>query len=278
MSLTRAWAAWAAWWEGRVPSERYAPLRVGLGLVLLVQWLTLWPVAGLQFDARGLGAAVVGGAWGHVRWTVLDGLTGAQVPALLGVGVALALAFTAGRATRAAGAALFALDVLLLHRSNDWQDGSDCLARCLLFFLCFATPRGGSAVWPLRMVRIQIATVYLATAIWKLRGHDWHDGTALYWALQDPRYQRFSLDAALATATGQRIAALATWSTLGIELALPALLLVPRSRRIGLALGTSLHLGIWLTMRIGMFSPLMLVSYLAFVERDAAGRWLVSND
>ena len=26
-------------------------------------------------------------------------------------------------------------------------------------------------------------------------------------------------------------------------------------------------------MRIGLFSPLMLVSYLAFVERDATARW-----
>lgn len=278
MSLSRAAAAWAAWWEGRVPAARYAPLRVGLGLVLLVQWLTLWPVAGLQFDAQGLGAAQVGAAWGHVRWTALDGLTGWQVPALLGVGVALALAFTAGRAARLTGAALFALDVLLLHRSNYWQDGSDCLARCLLFFVCFAEPRREGPIWPLRMIRIQIAIVYLATAVWKLRGHDWHDGTALYWALQDPRYQRFSLDAALATAVGQQLAALATWATLAIELALPALLLVPRTRRAGLALGVGLHLGIWLTMRIGLFSPLMLVSYLAFVERDAAGRWRVSAD
>ena len=77
---------------------------------------------------------------------------------------------------------------------------------------------------------------------------------------------------------GQWLATLGTWGTLWLEFALPVLLLVPRGRRAGLALGTALHLGIWATMRIGLFSPLMLISYLAFVERDERGRWRVSLD
>lgn len=272
--------AWLRWWEGAVPVARYAPLRVGLGLVFLAEFLTLYPVAHLQFDDRGLSAQSIGSAWGHVRYPLLDHITGAQVDGVITLGAAASVLLAAGVYPRVAGAVAFVLEVLLLHRSNYWQDGSDCLVRCLVFFVCFArlSGPGQTGIWPLRLVRLQVAVVYLATAIWKLQGRDWANGTALYWVLQDPKYQRVSLDWLLSRPLGQGMATAGTWATVLLEFALPVLLLDPRRRRWGLLLGTALHLGIWATMRIGLFSPLMLVSYLAFVERDAAGRWRVSTD
>lgn len=272
--------AWADYWEGRVPVSRYAPIRVGLGILLVAQFVTMLPVAGLQFDATGLSAKWVGSSWGHVRYPFLDAITGWQVTAVIGSGAVASALFAAGVLPRVSGLVAFALEVLLLHRSNYWQDGSDCLVRCLVFFACFArlSGKGDTGIWPLRFLRLQVAVVYLATAVWKEQGRDWPTGAALYWVLQDPKYQRVSLDWLLATQAGQWLATLGTWGTLWLEFALPVLLLVPRGRKAGLALGTALHLGIWATMRIGLFSPLMLISYLAFVERDEAGRWRVSMD
>lgn len=275
-----AWAAWAGWWEGAVPVSRYAPLRVGLGLLFVAEFVTLWPVRRLQLDAAGLSPRVVGSSWGHVRYTALDGISGWQVDAVVIAGAVAAGLYAAGVLPRLFGAVAFVLEVLVLHRSNYWQDGSDCLGRCLLFFLCFArlSGPGVTGIWPLRLARLQVAVVYLATAIWKLQGRDWGNGTAVYWVLQDPQYQRIGVDGILATRLGQGLATGATWGTLVLEFALPVLLLDPRRRRWGLLLGALLHLGIWASMRIGLFSPLMLVSYLAFVERGPDGRWRVSDD
>lgn len=273
-------SAWLGWWEGRIPVSRYAPLRVGLGLLFLAQFLTLLPIAHLQFDARGLSAKQVGSSWGHVRYPLLDGITGWQVDAVVAAGALASVLFAAGVLPRLMGATAFVLEVLLLHRSNYWQDGSDCLIRCLVFFVCFAKLSGGgeTGIWPLRFARLQVAIVYFSTAIWKLQGRDWNNGSALYWVWQDPKYQRISLDWLLSTEVGQALAMAGTWGTVVAEFALPVLLLDPRRRKWGLILGTMLHLGIWATMRIGLFSPMMLVSYLAFVERDADGRWRISTD
>lgn len=271
---------WLEWWEGSVPASRYGPLRVGLGVVLLAEFLTLFAVAHLQFDARGLSAGQVGSSWGQVRYSLLDGISGGQVDAVVAVGALASVLFAAGVLPRIMGTAAFVLEVLLLHRSNYWQDGSDCLVRCLVFFACFArlSGAGETGIWPLRLVRLQVAIVYLSTAIWKLQGRDWTNGSALYWVLQDPKYQRISLDWLLSNEWGQALAMAGTWGTVVAEFALPVLLLDPQRRKYGLVLGTMLHLGIWATMRIGLFSPMMLVSYLAFIERDANGRWRISTD
>ncbi len=263
-----------------IPTSRYVPLRIGLGILFFFQFATMLPVAELQFDSRGLSAAWVGSSWGHVRYDLLDSITGWQVYAVIGAGALASLGLAGGVFPRLCGVTAIVLEVLLLHRSNYWQDGSDCLIRCLVFFTCFArlTGPGDSEIWPLRMVRIQIAVMYLATAIWKMQGSDWSNGTALYWVLQDPKYQRVALDGVLSTPWGQWLAMVGTYATLWLEFSLPILLLDPQRRKYGLALGTALHLGIWASMRIGLFSPLTLISYLAFVERGADGRWRVSED
>lgn len=278
--MRRALSAYLGWWEAEIPVSRYVPLRIGVGLLFVIQYLTLIPIARLQFDSVGLSTRWVGGTWGHVHWSALDNITGLQTYGVIAAGIVGSVALAAGVFPRIGGTVAFVLQVLLLHRSNYWQDGSDCLIRCVVFFMCFAKLSGPglTGIWPLRLVRIQIAVLYLATAIWKEVGSDWPNGSALYWVLQDPRYQRISLDWALSTQLGQWVATAGTWGTLWVEFALAVLLMDPSRRKWALLVGVALHLGIWATMRIGLFSPMMLVSYLAFVERGEDGRWRVSTD
>ena len=86
-------------------------------------------------------------------------------------------------------------------------DGEDQLFRLMAFFLVFVPthhhfsvhallhrssgPVTGPA-WGLRFVQIQITLVYLATAVAKLRGDEWRDGTALYYVSRlDDAFGRF---------------------------------------------------------------------------------------
>ena len=259
--------AWRAIWDGEVPVARYVPLRIGVGVMFAFALATALPHASVLYDAAlGLPAALTQSTRPH--WGMFDTLSGAAVPSVIGLGIVSALLFAGGIAPRVFGVVAYLVHFGLQDRNGMWADGSDTLLRCLLFFLLLAPlgRRAGTApVWPLRLLQIQIAVVYLATAIYKHTGSDWVNGNALYWVLSDARYMRFPTDLLVGTAAGQTVLRLATWGTLALEYALPVLLLWPRTRRWGIVLGCSLHLGILLLMRIGLYTPVMLVAYLAFV-------------
>ena len=69
-----------------------------------------------------------------------------------------------------------------------------------------------------------------------------------------------------------------TRATLVIEAAIPLLVFSPfrtnLTRTIAIAGGVALHLGIFLTMRVGIFSQVMPLSYLAFVPI----RWIDAGE
>ena len=68
----------------------------------------------------------------------------------------------------------------------------------------------------------------------------------------------------LYTTVGQAAAYVATITTLLWELLFVPLVMWRRSRPIALAVGVVLHLGIFLTMSVGMFGPASVWGYQAF--------------
>lgn len=256
--------AWRRCWEGEVPIDRYRPLRIGVGVLLAVAVATTWPHAALFFGEDGLPAAQFASTGPHT----LAILWGVPPHALLVVGIVGALGFAAGIFPRACGLVAFLIHFSLQQRNGFWADGSDNLVRCMLFWLLLAPlgRPGPAPIWPLRFCQLQVVSLYAASGLFKTEGSNWWNGTALYWVLSDARYQRFPLDDLLATPIGQFLCNVGTWGTLAVELSLPILLLVPRTRRIALVIGVAFHLGILATLRIGLFTPVVLVSYLAFLE------------
>lgn len=171
------------------------------------------------------------------------------------------------------------------HRHVTLFDGEDTVFRLLgaaLIFLplahCYSLdawlarrrgrpyPRQGSA-WALRLVQLEISAIYLSTAWEKLRGTDWLDGTALYYVSRlDDLFGHFPIPTALLESlTALR---LMTWSVLAIEVSLPFLLWIPRTRRLGIVLGVALHLGIEYSMSLFLFEWIMLVGLLAFARPE----------
>lgn len=182
------------------------------------------------------------------------------------------------------------------HRHVTLFDGEDTVFRLLgaaLIFLplahCYSLdawragrrgqpyPRAGSA-WALRLVQLEISAIYMSTAWEKLRGTDWLDGTALYYVSRlDDLFGHFPIPTALLESLPAL--RLMTWSVLAIEVSLPLLLWIPRTRRLGILLGVALHLGIEYSMSLFLFEWIMILGLLAFARpedfaalRDLAAR------
>jgi hypothetical protein len=190
-----------------------------------------------------------------------------------------ALALLLGYRTRAATVACW----LYLHsvqmRNLEVCDSGDTVLRLLCFFLMFIdsggrfsldvalgrrTPAATVPALPLCLLRFQIALIYAMAVSWKT-GSSWRDGTAVLRAMQNSDFAR---PLAEAVAKWPGLCSAATYGTLLLEFCFPLLVLSRRSfhRAIAIGFGLLLHGGIFATMRVGVFSLALPVSYLAFVH------------
>jgi hypothetical protein len=110
-------------------------------------------------------------------------------------------------------------------------------------------------------MQIQVAIVYFMTALLKASGKSWLDGTALYYALCNTEYCRFTLGL---TESPLALNALTT-GVLILEFALAFLLWFRTTRWFAIVAGAMLHAGIVLTINIPIFGELMVASYLTFL-------------
>lgn len=116
---------------------------------------------------------------------------------------------------------------------------------------------GVTARITLVVIQVQVAFVYLNSALSKLSVAEWVDGTAVYYWLRDPM---FGPTGPLREVTDALMVlpwpvALATWGTLALEFALGiSLFLPPAAKRVILPLGLAFHLSIALTMGLWSFA------------------------
>jgi hypothetical protein len=124
----------------------------------------------------------------------------------------------------------------------------------------------------------QLALIYFFNAIHK-GGSTWRDGSAVHYVLHLDRlvtgfglWLRGWIPSGLARAL--------TWTSLGIEGALPALLLSPFAvrfgRRLAIALVILLHTGFGLCLNLGNFVPAMIAftpNFIPAEDWDALHRW-----
>lgn len=148
--------------------------------------------------------------------------------------------------------------------------------------------------WPLCLLFIQMTVIYLCNGLAKSYGHTWHEGTSLYYVLCDQSLSRWSY-AALPLPLW--LTAALTLAVLWWELLFAPVMMVPWhaladriervkrgglhhlagllrwNREIFLVFGASFHLGILVSMALGLFAPYMLCLYLPLLpwERLSAG-------
>lgn len=188
-----------------------------------------------------------------------------------------------GFKTRAASIICFITLTSLQNRNYTILNSGDTVMRCMLFLMMFTPSQVMYSVdsWlkqrrgerydtevsylSIRLLQLQFTLVYLATTLFKFKGLDWVDGTAIYYTARLENFQRIPLpilfDYAILVKT-------LTWGTLFIEFAMGTLIWVKELRKWVLLLGITLHIGIEVTMSIGIFEWVMMCSYLLFLEKE----------
>jgi hypothetical protein len=268
-----------------IPPHSYAMLRIAIGAVGLLSLIGLtpfemyWPLDGLS-PLPGSGVRA---------WIAAHDL-GTVVGMMLFVWLACSYsAMTVGFRSDLAVLMSFVGQVAMTHWNNLPLSSAHQVATVLLFCLLWA-PTGQvwsldarwrksalepAPAWPLSLMRVQIAIIYLSSGLHKFAYPMWRDGSAVHWALNLNAFHRFpwAWPASLAP-----LEAFLTWSTLAFELTFWAFVLFRRTRPWILLAGIGLHLGLFLSLELGPFSPLMIASYLCYLAPETTAKLFHSRD
>lgn len=131
--------------------------------------------------------------------------------------------------------------------------------------------------WPVRLLQFQVALIYLATGVSKFYGSDYHEGTALWFALANPTFSRFYVIAEPVLSSAAPVLAALTMLTLWWELAFAFMMPLRFTRRVALGVGLFVHGGIFVALQIQFWGPLMLLSYLGFVPGRGVHRFWIRH-
>jgi hypothetical protein len=274
---------WERFWFEDVPSEAVAVVRLAIGTAGLISLVGFIPVETFWSPD---GIAPVPEPGGLRSYLLESGFSAWGAWLIFGV---LAVSFTCmilGLFTSVAVASCFLGSVFQTHWNPlPLTSGHTVLVAvlfCLIWSDCGARlsldgwrrqqrsvrDRARQPIWPLRLIQIQVAIVYLTSGLFKLLAPAWRSGAAVHYATGHNVYGRVfhvyawppSLDWTLT---------LLTYATLLWELSFPLLLVHRTTRGAALAAGVAIHGGIWATMEIGPFSWMMIATYSAFLDPHA---------
>lgn len=281
---------WTHFWFRETEDDVFVLLRTALGVVVLMWAVTLLPdlhdfqgADGLVPDRR-----IRDWQFTFFRWWDGQGvaLTLTWVGLMLG-GVGMVL----GRLVRVA-TPLAAVCLMTLQQDNPVisNAGDDLLRITVVYATVVAVvcrtdgvrrpllgPRAERLrttmpIWGLRLFQFQLTAIYVATVFKKWPGNTWQDGEAALWALQLVRLERFPVPDLIASSATMGKAM--TWGAFGLEILLPVLLWIPRTRRWGIILGVGMHASFAYAMRLGVFSVAMTVNYISFLDAEVVRKVL----
>ncbi|HEU5035139.1 MAG TPA: HTTM domain-containing protein [Mycobacteriales bacterium] len=278
--------AWQRFWFAPASTTGLGLLRIAFGLVVLGWTLSLAPDVGVWFGPQGLMPYQP-----RQPWTLT--LLGTHAPmalvlALYIVLIVASLCLTVGLGTRVASVLVWLLVLSFCRRNPTILNAGDDLVRIDAFLLMLA-PAGAAlsvdrwlrhrdrfwqapsrALWPVRLIQLQVSAMYLF-AVWaKVRGQAWNNGTAVSYAMQMHDIERFPAPGPFVH--NLLLVNLLTYGTLAIEISLVFLVWNRRTRPWVLLAGIALHLSIEVGILVGFFSIIVIVSYLAFLPPDTADR------
>lgn len=260
----------------------YALVRIGFALVSLLNLIQIWPLRLILLADGGSTPATAVAEHSDFGSVLLFELfhTPGQVDALLGITALALLALAAGVLPRLAAAWVMLWHLSLVERCSLGSTGWDFLLRSF-GFLVLISPLGRSWSLPayfsrlpspsalapcygLTLMRLQVAALYLQTVLLKLINPNpyWRNGEFLaYFFLS--HYSRWP---GAWTARYPIIMAAGTWLTLLVELLIPVLLFIPRTRFWGALLGVLLHSVIAVAApEITPFTLVLIMTYFAFL-------------
>jgi hypothetical protein len=281
---------WERFWFGEIPPHSYALLRILFGTLGFVSLLGETPVS-MFWSLDGL-TPVAGGGFGlrqeliHLGLSQLAGWT-----CFLGLLISFA-AMTVGYRSRWIVAICYAGSFLQTKWNSLPLSSAHYVVIAVLFCLMWvdcgavwsadewlaarrrrptATYRRASQpVWPLRLIRFQVALIYLSSGLWKLFSPLWRNGSAVHYVLHVNFLHRFPY--AVPPNFDWILTAL-TYATLLWETGFAFLVLHRTTRTLALLAGIVIHLSMWGALELGPFSWVMLASYVAFLDPMTVERW-----
>lgn len=271
---------WEDLWFRPIDSRSYALIRISFSLACFLNFLTLWPKRHVFFSDVGMidhRLLLLSDSISVFRWVHSDtGVTLIFVVAGLSI-LCLAIGFLTHLAaltnwywiisyqqlaSPACGGfdlvlALFAFLIAISPIHQAWTIDSHMFLKKDHRARKYQAPAYG-----LMLIRWQLLVIYLGTALYKLPVPIWRNGSlfSIYMLCMHSSY-RFPI-----FAVSQDWSAFFTYGALLSELSLPFLLLIKKSRYVGLALGFLFHVFIAFTSNIWVFSTVMLSVYFAFIE------------
>ena len=307
MTFTHRWRRLVQWAGRRERATALALFRIGIGLTVLGTLLSivvhgLVDVLFVDVSAGGWFALtptwpvrILGGPTPTTAWILVSGTLVASTALIVGAGGRLAAAVTllgwiglTGLLRDAGGSfvALLrnALWLLVLAQSTAILS-VDCVRRTGRWCSDARVP-----AWPRWLAVYQLALMYFTAGLHKVSAH-WIPGgdhTALYDILQWPAWIRFEPSWLSWAAPLTKVATVATWC---FEVTAPLWLLAMwwhatrdrpgRLRALAnrahlrwwyFGFGVALHLGTWLLLEVGPFSPAALSLYACLLTPDDAAR------
>ena len=276
-------SAWERFWFAAIPPHCYALLRILFGMLALVSLLQereltlFWDVDGLVpgiQDGMGLKASLFAYGLGRVAGR---GLFFASLAAYGCMALGLWSTISVTVSFLALSAQVYWNHLPLSGAHSAMQ----AVVLCLVFADCggvwsldswLARRRSANSVElhavtypiaPLRLIRVQVALVYLSSGLWKLFNDQWRDGSAVHYVLSNNVYQRFRFQVPPGL---EWLTTLLTYGVLFWEISFALMVTYRPTRRIALLVGVMMHLGMLSAIEIGPFGWVMLASYVAFLE------------
>jgi len=305
--VIRLWRAWVALWDRREPATALAAVRIAVAIVLLYDYAVVWRLDLIEalWAMPPDGYATGGDGRWAARWLGTD--AGSAV-ALWSISMIALVAVATGTLTRVACVVVALVSAQLSHRAPDADRGIDDLIRIVLLVLALSRSHAVWSVdawvlrrlgrpmpaeipaWPRYLLFAQLIWVYFSGGHNKTGG-EWGPAggfTALANTLADPHFARFDPGWVGPLYPLTRVA---TAATIAFELGAPLMLLWTyhaatadrpgrlrrwcnrlRLRWIWIGLGVAFHLGIALTMRLGIFPAGVLALYPVLLLPDEIER------
>jgi hypothetical protein len=298
---------WQEFFHSPCDARVCAAIRIGYAALVLVHLAVLFPDLDHWFtDAGILPLEASRRVASPHAWSLLWLLPGTAtvVNTCFWIAAAQAAMLLVGFLPRLNALCIFIWLVSLQQRNPLICDGEDVAMRMIAFFLiwmplgnCWSlnsllsrywtgprnaplqnpqsaihNPQFLAPAWPLRLLQLQMALIYLSAALEKLSGETWLNGTALYYVSRlDDYFGRFPVPTAIFDSPW--IVALLTWSVVLVELAVPLLIWFRETRLPCVAAAILFHLANEWTMHLFLFHWIMIVGWLSFLTPDDF-RWL----
>ncbi|MCA0454251.1 MAG: HTTM domain-containing protein [Chloroflexi bacterium] len=278
-----------AYWFGDVDARPLGLFRIAFALLILKEAIYHLFVAEVWYSDAGMLPARLLTRVAPNMPTLMSPFSDTWMAMVFfGLWVVVALLLLLGWQTRVMSVLNWVLLISVINRNPLVATGADSVMQAFAFWSLFlplgrayaldARRRGeqGAArvfAFPVRMLQIQIALIYIFTTIFKLQGQTWQSGDALYMAMQ-VRMHTFPVAEWLLANASISVLRTVTYMALLIEGGFALLvffpLFQPYLRATGLIAGIGLHVGIALVMNIPNFPLVMITGYLVLIDP----RWL----